>query len=99
MNMVNRDEEHLKLLSILHCVWGGLTAFGCCFGGLYALIGGGVLVAAVVNEGRNGPPAVVGGIFFFIGAFIALLAASFSVLTILALRRRPPLDIILLPLS
>ena len=28
MKMVNQDEEHLKLLSILHYVWGGLTGFG-----------------------------------------------------------------------
>ena len=84
MNMVNQDEEHLKLLSILHYVWGGLTAIGCCIGGLYALIGGGVFVAAVANEGHAGPPVAVGGVFFIIGAFIALLAASFSILTILA---------------
>jgi len=84
MSMVNQDEEHLKLLSILHYVWGGLTVVGCCIGGLYALIGGGVLVAALANDGHNGPPAAVGGVFFFIGGFIALLAATFSVLTILA---------------
>ena len=67
MNMVNQDEEHLKLLSILHYVWGGLAAFGCCVGGFYALVGGGVMVAAVVNEGHNGPPAAIGGVFFLIG--------------------------------
>ncbi len=84
MNMVNQDEEHLKLLSILHYVWGGLTALGCCVGGIYALAGGGVMIAALVNEGQNAPPAVFGGVFFFIGVFIAVLAAAFSALTILA---------------
>jgi len=84
MKMVNQDEEHLKLLSILHYVWGGLTALGCCFGGMYALIGGGIMTAATQRHGPGAPPVWFGGIFFVVGAFIALLAATVSVLTILA---------------
>ena len=84
MSMVNQDEEHLKLLSILHYVWGGLTACGLCFGGLYAVIGGGIMAAAAQAHGQNAPPAFVGMIFFLIGGIIALLAGTISVLTILA---------------
>ena len=84
MSMVNQDEEHLKLLSILHYVWGGLAAFGVCFGGLYAIIGGGIMAFAPQAQGPNGPPAAVGGIFLVIGCFIVLLAGTVSVLTILA---------------
>ena len=84
MSMVNQDEEHLKLLSILHYVWGGLTACGLCFGGLYAVIGGGIMAAATQAHGQNAPPAFVGMIFFLIGGIIALLAGTISVLTILA---------------
>ncbi|HWN95242.1 MAG TPA: hypothetical protein VNT99_09425 [Methylomirabilota bacterium] len=84
MKMVNQDEEHLKLLSILHYVWGGLTALGCCFGGFYAIVGGGVMTAATQTQGANAPPVWLGGIFFLIGAFIALLAGTVSVLTILS---------------
>ena len=84
MSMVDQDEEHLKLLSILHYVWGGLAACGVCFGGLYAVIGGGVMIAATQAQGQNAPPAAFGGIFFLIGCFIARLAGTVSVLTILA---------------
>ena len=84
MKMVNQDEEHLKLLSILHYVWGGLTAFGCCLGGLYAVIGGGIMTAATQAHGPGAPPVWFGGIFFLVGSLIALLAGTISVLTVLA---------------
>ncbi len=84
MSLVNQDEEHLKLLSIFHYVWGGLTACGCCFGGFYALLGGGFMAAAGQNQGQGAPPAFFGGIFLVVGIFIALLAGTMSVLTILA---------------
>ena len=84
MSMVNQDEEHLKLLSILHYVWGGLAACGLCFGGLYAIIGGGIMAAATQAQGHDAPPAFVGAIFFLIGGVIALMAGTISVLTILA---------------
>lgn len=82
--MVNQDEEHLKLLSILHYVWGGLAACGVCFGGFYALIGGGFMAAASQAQGPNAPPAALGGVFLLIGCVIAVLAAIMSTLTILA---------------
>ena len=84
MKMVNQDEEHLRLLSILFYVWGGLVGCGSCFGALYALIGGGVLTAAATQGGHNAPPAFVGAMFFVIGGFIVLLTGTMSVLTILA---------------
>lgn len=84
MKMVNQDEEHLKMLSIFHYVWGGLAACGVCFGGLYAIIGGGIMAFAPQAQGPNGPPAAVGGIFLLVGCFIILLAGTMSVLTILA---------------
>jgi len=86
MSMVNQDEEHLRLLSILHYIWGGLAACGSCFGAIYAVIGGGIMAAATQAQGQNGPPAVVGGIFFLIGGGIILLAGTISALTILAAR-------------
>lgn len=84
MKMVNQDEEHLRLLSILHYVWGGLVACGSCFGAIYAIIGGGVMTAAAAQQGNNAPPAFVGAIFFLIGGFIVLLVGTLSALTILA---------------
>lgn len=74
MTMVNRDEEHLRLLSILYYVWGGLTALGACFTGVYALAAGGILTALSQTE-QNGPPAWIGPMLFvFMGALFVLVA-------------------------
>jgi hypothetical protein len=55
MNMVNQDDEQLKILAILHYVWGGLIAFFSCFGFLYVIIGIVALVAG--TQSHDGPPA------------------------------------------
>jgi len=82
MSLVDQDEEHLKLLSILYYVWGGLTAFGACFGGIYSVVGGGVLFAAAQKGGQNAPPAWLGVLFFFLGIIILLLLVANSLLNI-----------------
>jgi hypothetical protein len=84
MNMVDQDDEHLRLLSILHYVWGGLMAFGGCIGGIWSLVGGGILTAAASEGGRNTPPMAVGGILLVVGVFIMLLVGTLSTLTIIA---------------
>lgn len=38
-NLVNKDEEHLRLLSIFHYIIGGITAVGACFPIIYIIIG------------------------------------------------------------
>jgi len=94
MSMVDQDEEHLKLLSILYYVRGGLTAFGACFGGIYAVVGGGLLIAAATQQGnQNAPPVALGAVFVLLGAFILLLVTAISLLSFfagrfLALRQR-----------
>lgn len=92
MKMVDQDEEHLRLLSILYYVWGGLTAFFSCFGVIYAVFGGVMMITAAAQT-QNGPPAWFGAIFFLIGGFVVLLAGTIAGLTIwtgrnLQLRKR-----------
>ena len=82
MKMVNQDEEHLRLLSILYYVKGGLMACGTCFGIGYATIMGTVFTAA--SQSNNGPPVFVGPLIFVIVGFIMLLVAALAVLTIWA---------------
>lgn len=84
MSMVDQDDEHLRLLSILHYVWGGLIAFGGCIGGFYSLIGGGIITAAASEGGRNAPPMAVGAILLVVGILVVLLIATLSTLTIIA---------------
>jgi hypothetical protein len=83
MSMVDQDDEHLKLLSILHYVWGGLMAFGGCIGGIWSLVGGGIITAAASEGGRNAPPVAVGAVLLIVGLFIVLLVATISTLTII----------------
>jgi hypothetical protein len=81
MSLVDQDEEHLKLLSILYYVWAGLTAFGACFGGIYVVAGGGLLIAAATQQGnQNAPPPWFGAIFLVLGAIILLLVVAISLL-------------------
>lgn len=81
MSLVDQDEEHLKLLSILYYVWAGLTAFGACFGGIYAVVGGGLLIASATQNGNhNAPPVAVGAVFFVLGIIILLLVVAISLL-------------------
>lgn len=80
MKMVNQDDEHLRLLSILYYVWGGLTAFGACFTGIYALVAGGVLTA--VSQSHDGPPGWVGPLVFVFMGFLFLFIAAIAGLTI-----------------
>jgi hypothetical protein len=80
MKMVNQDEEHLRLLSILYYIWGGLTACFSCFGVIYALMGGVFLVAAAQEQ--NGPPAFVGLLFWVFGAAMVILVLVVAGVTI-----------------
>lgn len=82
MTTVDRDEEHLKLLSILHYVWGGLAMCGVCFGALYFVLGGFLLGLAAQGQG-DVPPAALGGLFSALGAGITLMAATVGGLNIL----------------
>ena len=82
MTMVNQDEEHLRLLSILYYVKGALTGVGACIGGVYTVIAGGVLTAA--SQHGNGPPAFVAPMVTIILGFGVLLAVAITVLIIWA---------------
>ncbi len=52
---MNQDQEHLRLLSIFHYVFGGLTALFSLFPLLYAVIGIAILMASD-EMGFNGAP-------------------------------------------
>lgn len=102
MTMVNQDGEHLRLLSILYYVWGGLTACGACFTGLYAVVGGGVLTA--FSQAPDGPPPWAGVLVFFLLGLAFLFVAAVAGLTIwtgrnLAQRKRYTLCMVVAILS
>ncbi|MEX0714185.1 MAG: hypothetical protein WD278_17760 [Pirellulales bacterium] len=57
---VSRDLEHLKILSILHYVFGGLTLAGSCFGLIYVFMGIAMVASPEAFEGPDAPPAAIG---------------------------------------
>jgi hypothetical protein len=82
-----QDEEHLRLLAILHYVLGALTAVGSCFFLLY--VGMGMMMLNQPGTFSNGhpndaPPAAIGWMFTLIGVFATLLGWLCGGLTIYA---------------
>jgi hypothetical protein len=78
------DRTHLKVLSILYYVWGGLAMLGLCGGLIYIVVGAAVAGAASIPTTQpQGPPvAVVGGFFIAIGACVSIFAATLGGLNI-----------------
>ena len=81
-SMVNRDIEHLKLLSIFWYVWAGLSALGGCVSIVYFIMGALMMAAPPQTGGSTATqpsPAAIGGMFMGFGgclmAFMLGLAA------------------------
>ena len=67
---MNKDEEHLRLLSIFHYVVGGILGFFACIPIIHLIIG---IVMLAGAGGRDGPPPVV-GLMFLMGGLFAITA-------------------------
>lgn len=79
---MNKDLDHLKLLSIFHYVLAGLCIFPLLYGVFYMIMGifFGAMMANAPNS-NDAPPAILfGGIFVFIGAIIAIVSLVFGIL-------------------
>jgi len=93
--LTSDDESHLKTLSILHYIYGGMMLFAGAFFLIYVVIG----VAMIADRHSSPDPnsLLAGGILFLvIGAVVMVIAAGKGALTIyaglsLAARRRPTL--------
>jgi len=93
---MDRDQEHLQLLSIFHYVVAGLAALFSFFPLLYTIIGTIFIFAArhgTAKSGEDLPPEFLGWIFAVIGLglFLFGLAIAFCILIAgrsLALRKR-----------
>lgn len=95
-SMVNRDVEHLKLLSIFWYVWAGLTAMGGCVSVIYFALGAMMMAAPAPSGGSTATqpsPAAIGGMFMGFGGclmafMLGLAALSFFTARGLATRKR-----------
>lgn len=79
---MNKDLEHLKILSICHYILAGLSIFPMLYGIFYMVMGifFGVMVANAPNTKDGPPPALFGGIFVGIGLVITLIALTVGIL-------------------
>ena len=77
--LVNRDQEHLRLLSIFHYVLAGLLAVMGCFPIIHLMVGIGLILGAgTAPGGPDGPPpAIVGWLIVgFASVFILFCWAT-----------------------
>jgi hypothetical protein len=77
--LVDKDTEHLRLLTLFYYVNAGINALLSCFGLTYVLLGA-IFLASPAPFGKNaeGPPAFLGYIFIILGAAFLLLGLAFS---------------------
>jgi len=68
---MNKDEEHLKLLSIFHYIVGGIAALSGCFPIIHLVIGIAMLLGAFGGGAGQGPPKIVG--VMFVGLALGLM--------------------------
>jgi hypothetical protein len=79
------DNEHLRLLSIFHCVKGGITALFACIPIIHVVIGLVFIFAPhLFGHGSNQPPAFLDWLFVILGSSFILLGWTFAVLVLIA---------------
>jgi hypothetical protein len=84
---VNRDEEHLRLLSIFHYVVAALGALFSFFPLIYAAMGIFFVVMSHHSAGKPGaepPPEFLGWMFIVLGAIGVLIGLALSICILIA---------------
>ncbi len=75
----NQDLEHLKLLSIIHYIVGGLTGLFACIPIIHVVAGIAILLGAM----GDGPPAIFGLFFAGLGGLFVLAGWTLAICMIL----------------
>ena len=84
--LVDRDQEHLRLLQIGFYIMAGLAGFISLFSLVYIALGG-VFVAGILDSvatSGNAPPRAFGWIFVGLGLFFLFIGLTVTFLTFLA---------------
>lgn len=84
--LVNQDQEHLKLLSIFHYVVGALGGLFSCFFIIHLVIGILALTSPQMMAGKSGevPPPFFGWLFVIMGSAALLCGWGYMVCMIIA---------------
>ena len=77
---MNKDEEHLKLLSIFHYVVGGIAGFFACFPFIHLIMG----IAMLAETSRGGPSVFFGLLFVMLALTFITLGWTLAVCLIIA---------------
>jgi hypothetical protein len=81
----SRDQEHLRILSIMYYVFGGLGVFGGLFPLIYVAMGVAFLSGSMAPPGSNGgPPPEIGWILIALGGSFSLLVWLMAACTLFA---------------
>lgn len=84
---MNKDEEHLKLLSIFHYVVGGIAACFACFPIIHLIMGIVMLAGGFQDSSGKGPPAAVGLIFVIMALLTMSVGWTLAICLIIAGKR------------
>jgi len=77
---MNKDEEHLRLLSIFHYVVGGIAGFFACFPVIHLIMG----IAMLTGSFKGGPPPVIGLLFIMMALVIMTLGWTLAICLIVS---------------
>ena len=80
-HLINRDEEHLRLLAIFHFVCAGFAALVACIPIIHLVLGLVMLLTPqIFGPGKDQPPAFLGLIFVLFASVFILVGWTFAVL-------------------
>jgi len=74
---MNKDLQHLKLLSVFYYIVGALIAFLSCFALIYLIVG--IVFVAAPPPSRGEPPPALGWIFIVLSSGVMLLGWTWAV--------------------
>ena len=78
---INRDQEHLRLLTIFHYIFAGITALFACIPIIHLVIGILFIVSPEIMADKAGdvPPPFFGWMFTIIGGILVVLGWTLTV--------------------
>ncbi len=81
---MNKDEEHIRLLSIFHYIVGGIAALFAFFPIIHLIIGIAMILGGLEDRSGQGPPAFLGYMFVIMSLAFMLAGWTFAILLIVA---------------
>lgn len=84
---MNKDLEHLKILSICYYISAGITALFSCFPFVHLFVGIALVTVDFPTDGKNPPPTGIGWFFIILASFFILFGWAIAIGTFIAGKR------------